>query len=92
VKGADGVEGLNSVFELARDLGRPRGDLYEIPVWEDGIMTIGNEIYLLWSTPNESNVVPENIDAIRSITSTETDWRKSVDETDKALGVVKSLY
>lgn len=92
VKGADGVEGLNSVFELARDLGRPRGDLYEIPVWEDGIMTIGNEVYLLWSTPNESNVVPENIDAIRSITSTETDWRKSVDETDKALGVVKSLY
>jgi len=47
VKGADGVEGLNSIFELARDLGRSRGDLYEIPVWEDGVMTIGDEIYLL---------------------------------------------
>lgn len=92
VKGADGVEGLNSIFELARDLGRPRGDLYEIPVWEDGIMTAGNEIYLVWSTPNESNVVPENVDAIRALTSTEVDWRKSVEETDRTLGVVKSLY
>jgi len=92
VRGTDGVEGLNSVFELARDLGRPRGDLYEIPVWEDGVMTLGNEVYLLWSTPNESNVIPENVDAIRAVASTEADWRKSVEQTDSALGVVKSLY
>jgi len=92
VRGADGVEGLNSVFELARDLGRPRGDLYEIPVWEDGIMVLGNEVYLMWSTPNESNVIPENIDAIRAVTSTEKYWRRSLEKTDKALGVVKKLY
>ena len=92
VKGADGVEGLNSIFELARDLGRSRGDLYEIPVWEDGIMTLGNEVYLLWSTPNESNVVPENVDAIRAVASAEADWRRSVQETDRALGVLKSFY
>jgi len=83
---------LNSIFELARDLGRSRGDLYEIPVWEDGIMTLGNEVYLLWSTPNESNVVPENVDAIRAVASAEADWRRSVQETDRALGVLKSFY
>ncbi|RLF15735.1 MAG: type II glyceraldehyde-3-phosphate dehydrogenase [Thermoprotei archaeon] len=92
VRGADGVDGLHAIFEIGRDTGRPRGDIYEIPVWEDGVMMIGDEVYLMWATPNESNVIPENVDAIRSLTQLEDDWRKSVELTDKALGVVKSLY
>ncbi|MCX8204691.1 MAG: type II glyceraldehyde-3-phosphate dehydrogenase [Candidatus Nezhaarchaeota archaeon] len=92
VKGADGVDGLHAIFELGRDTGRPRGDIYEIPVWEDGVMVLGDEVYMMWATPNESNVVPENIDAIRSLTELESDWRKSVELTDKSLGVVKELY
>ena len=92
VRGADGVDGLHAIFEIGRDTGRPRGDIYEIPVWEDGVMMIGDEVYLMWATPNESNVIPENIDAIRSLTELEEDWRRSVELTDRALGVVKSLY
>lgn len=55
-------------------------------------MALGDEVYLMWATPNESNVVPENIDAIRSLTQLESDWRRSVELTDKAMGIVKSLY
>jgi len=92
VRGADGVDGLYAIFEIGRDTGRPRGDIYEIPVWEDGVMVLGDEVYLMWACPNESNVIPENVDAIRSLTELETDWRRSVELTDKSLGVVKELY
>lgn len=94
VRGEDGVDGLSAVFEIARDLGRPRADLYEIPVWEDGISISedGYEVYLMWSTPNESNVIPENVDAIRAVTEIETDPAKSIAKTDETLGVIKKLY
>jgi glyceraldehyde-3-phosphate dehydrogenase (NAD(P)) len=92
VRGSDGIVALNSIFELGRDLGRPRGDLYEIPVWEESVKVNGNEIYLIWATPNESNVVPDNIDAIRALTKIETDGKKSVEKTDKALNILKKFY
>ncbi|MCD6279008.1 MAG: type II glyceraldehyde-3-phosphate dehydrogenase [Desulfurococcales archaeon] len=94
VSGEDGVEGLNSIFELARDIGRPRGDLYEIPVWIDSISVggEGREVYLMWATPNESNVIPENIDAVRAVKELEKDARRSIEKTDSSLGVLKKLY
>ncbi|MEM0504635.1 MAG: type II glyceraldehyde-3-phosphate dehydrogenase [Sulfolobales archaeon] len=94
VSGSDGVDGLNSIFEISRDLGRPRGDLYEIPVWFDSISTSpdGREAYLIWATPNESNVIPENVDAIRSITELEVRREDSMRKTDKTLNIVKKLY
>jgi len=93
VKGEDEVDGLNAIFEIGRDLGRPRGDIYEIPVWLDSITLIGsNEVCLIWATPNESNVVPENIDAIRALTELEREGKVSIEKTDKSLGVVKTFY
>ncbi|MEM0453279.1 MAG: type II glyceraldehyde-3-phosphate dehydrogenase [Sulfolobales archaeon] len=94
VNGSDGVEGLNSIFEISRDLGRPRGDLYEIPVWYDSISLSndGKEVYLIWATPNESNVIPENIDAVRAITEIESNRYNSIEKTDKALNIIKKLY
>lgn len=94
IRGKDGVDGLSVIFEIARDLGRPRADLYEIPVWEDSIHVSedGYEVYLMWATPNESNVIPENVDAVRAITEIEEDPMKSISKTDKALGVIKKLY
>ncbi len=92
VRGEDGVKGLNSIFELARDLGRERGDLYEIPVWEDALTVNNNEVYMMWATPNESNVVPENIDAIRAMMMITDNALESIRKTDKVLGIVKSLY
>ncbi|MEM1930657.1 MAG: type II glyceraldehyde-3-phosphate dehydrogenase [Sulfolobales archaeon] len=94
VSGEDGVDGLNAIFELSRDLGRPRGDLYEIPVWKDSVSVSrdGLEVYLIWATPNESNVIPENIDAIRAITELEREARASISKTDEYLGVLKRVY
>ncbi|MCS7099439.1 MAG: type II glyceraldehyde-3-phosphate dehydrogenase [Sulfolobales archaeon] len=94
VSGEDGVEGLNSIFEISRDLGRPRGDLYEIPVWRESVSTSsdGTEIYMMWATPNESNVVPENVDAIRAVTELEKEAKISISKTDSNLGVIKRIY
>lgn len=93
VSGEDGIVALNSIVELSRDLGRPRGDLYEIPVWEDSI-SVDNDgtVYMIWATPNESNVIPDNVDAIRALTEVESDWRESVKKTDNSLGVLSKLY
>ena len=35
----------------------------------------------------ESDVVPENVDAIRALTGSEADWRASVAQTDAAIAV-----
>lgn len=89
---ADGIAGLNSVFELSRDLNRDRGDLYEVPVWRDLMRIDGNEAYLIWATANESIVIPENIDAIRAVMMLESDGKKSIEKTDKSLKIEKILY
>ena len=85
IKKEDKVFGLNSLFELGRDLGRERGDIYEIPVWEESSKAEGDRVYMMWATPNESNVIPDNIDAIRALFGIEKE--KSLDKTDKSLGI-----
>ncbi len=93
VKAEDGVIGLGSIIEISRDIGLPRGDIYVVPVWEDFIKVIGgNELLISAAVPNENDVVPENVDAIRALMMTETDWRRSLEKTDKALRVPRVLY
>jgi glyceraldehyde-3-phosphate dehydrogenase (NAD(P)) len=64
VRASAGLAALNSVIELARDLGRPRGDLWEVAVWEDALSVQDGEIYLTSQVHNEAIVIPETIDAI----------------------------
>jgi glyceraldehyde-3-phosphate dehydrogenase (NAD(P)) len=92
VSGKDKVEALNTIFEIGRELGRPRGDIYEIPVWLESISIIHNDLTLIWATPEESNVIPENIDAIRALTGIEKNPKNSIDKTDRSLGVLKRFY
>ncbi len=89
VRADDGIVGQNSIAELMRDLGRPRGDLWEVAVWEDAIAVRpdGGEIYLVYHVPNEAIVIPETIDAIRAMTGLETDAARSIAKTDASLGV-----
>jgi len=89
VRADDGIVGQNSIVELMRDLGRPRGDLWEVAVWEDAIAVRpdGREIYLVYHVPNEAIVIPETIDAIRAMTRLETDAARSIAKTDASLGV-----
>ena len=89
VRADDGIAGQNSIVELMRDLGRPRGDLWEVAVWEDAIAVRpdGGEVYLVYHVPNEAIVVPETIDAIRAMTGLETDGARSIAKTDASLGI-----
>ncbi|MDP6985921.1 MAG: type II glyceraldehyde-3-phosphate dehydrogenase [Candidatus Thalassarchaeaceae archaeon] len=79
------------VMELARDIGRKWGDLHEIFVWQDGVKLDGNRLYYFQAIHQESDVIPENIDCIRAMMGTESDWKKSVSITDGAIDRYYSL-
>ena len=81
-----GIDGTGQLKEFAMDTGRPRGDLWENCIWEESIGIEGNDMYLFQSIHQESDVIPENIDAIRAITG----WagkEESMSMTDDRLGV-----
>lgn len=87
IRMADGLTALNTTVELMRDLGRPRGDMWEVAVWEDVLTVEGDEAYLTYQVYNEAIVVPETIDAIRALAGTVTDGATSIAMTDEALGM-----
>lgn len=89
IRAADGLQGLNSVIELMRDLGRPRADMWEVALWEDILSVEGDELYLVYQVHNESIVTPENIDAIRAMTEIERDPVRSIRMTDETLGITR---
>lgn len=91
VQVSQGVEGLNSVIEIARDLERPRNDLWEVAVWHDVTTLTDGDLHLVYQVHNEAIVVPENIDAIRALTGIEEDPMASIRKTDQALGITKDL-
>jgi glyceraldehyde-3-phosphate dehydrogenase (NAD(P)) len=83
----DGIVALNSTIELMKDLGRPRGDMWEVALWEDVLTVQGNELFYTYQVYNEAIVTPENIDAIRALVGTVTDGRESIRITDETLGM-----
>ena len=85
--GAEGVVSTAQIMEVARDLSRSRSDLYEIAVWEDGVHVVGTTLYYLQAVHQESDVVPENIDAIRAMLQLEKDAKASMAKTDASLGI-----
>ena len=87
VRASDGLVALNSVVELMRDLGRPRGDMWEVAVWEDALAADSSELYLTYQVHNESIVVPETIDCIRALSGIERAGAVSIAKTDAALGI-----
>ncbi|MFQ6059709.1 MAG: type II glyceraldehyde-3-phosphate dehydrogenase [Thermoplasmata archaeon] len=87
VSGEEGVKSTAQIMEMAKDLCRERGDLYEIAVWEDGVHVVGSKLYYYQAIHQESDVVPENVDAIRSMLEMEEDKLKSMERTDKFIGV-----
>ena len=91
VRAGDGLVALNSVIELMRDLKRPRNDLWEIAVWEDALASDGRELYLAFQVHNEAVTIPECIDAVRAMTGMEASAARSIEKTDRSLGIVKSF-
>lgn len=87
VKSKDGVKSTAQIMDLAREIGRTRGDMFEIVVWEDGIKVVGKTLYYYQAVNQESDVIPENIDCIRSMCKLEEDPAKSIAKTNKAMGI-----
>lgn len=78
------------IMEMARDLGRKRSDLFELAVWKNSVSVLnGNELFLMQAVHQESIVVPDNVDCIRAMMGLESDPMKSMEKTDRALGVRK---
>jgi glyceraldehyde-3-phosphate dehydrogenase (NAD(P)) len=89
VDSKEGIKSTAQVMEMARDMGRERGDLFEIAVWRDGVNVADGTLYYTQAIHQESDVVPENIDCIRAMCGLERDARKSVAKTNKAMGIKK---
>lgn len=87
IRMSDGIVALNSTIELMKDLGRPRGDMWEVALWEDVLTVQGNELYYTYQVDNQAIVIPENIDAIRALAGTVQDGQESMRITDQALGM-----
>ena len=87
VRTADGFLGNASLFRWARDLGNPRGDMYEIALWEESIVKSGDDIMFAINIPQESVVIPENIDAIRAAMKMQLTREEGTAETNKYLGM-----
>jgi glyceraldehyde-3-phosphate dehydrogenase (NAD(P)) len=85
----EGFKGNASFFRYARDLGNPRGDMYEIGLWEDSIVESGNDIVFAINIPQESVTIPETVDAIRAAMGMQKDRLAGVAETNKYLGMGK---
>ena len=91
IRMSDGLVALNSTIELMRDLGRPRGDMWEVAVWEDLVTVQGDELFLTYQVYNEAIVVPETIDAIRALSRSSPDASSSMHITDTTLGMLKDF-
>ena len=84
---AEGFKGNASLFRYARDLGNPRGDMYEIAVWEDTVIKSGRDIMFAINIPQEAVVIPENIDAIRAALNMHATADEAREATNKYLNM-----
>jgi glyceraldehyde-3-phosphate dehydrogenase (NAD(P)) len=91
IRASEGVVALNSTIEMMADLGRPRGDMWEVGLWEDSLTVKDNELFYNYQVYNQAIVVPETIDAIRALTAIEKDGLKSIARTDRSMGVVREF-
>lgn len=87
VRIADGFDTNTSLFNYARFLGHPRGDMYEVGLFEETVGLSGNDIMFAINIPQESVVIPETIDGIRAALEMQTDRLEAVGRTNEYLGM-----
>jgi glyceraldehyde-3-phosphate dehydrogenase (NAD(P)) len=80
------IDGAGKLKEFAHDVGRPRGDLWENCIWSESITVEGRDLYLFQAIHQESDVVPENVDAIRALRG-DADAAESMATTEESMGV-----
>lgn len=86
IKAGDGFSSTGKVHELMRDLERPRSDMPEAGVWEETVTTDGDTLYWMHMVHQESIVIPDNVDAIRSMFEME-DRDSSIQKTNEAMNI-----
>jgi len=82
-----GITSTAEIMEVARDIKRPRNDMWENCIWPESITVNENELYFFQAIHQESIVVLENVDAIRAMMELESEGAKSIEKTNKAIGV-----
>jgi glyceraldehyde-3-phosphate dehydrogenase (NAD(P)) len=87
VRIADGFNSNSSLFQYARYMEYPRGDMYEIGLWEEMVGLSGDDLVFAINIPQESVVVPETMDAVRAALEMQTDGAEAVALTDRYLGI-----
>ncbi|MBI4167527.1 MAG: type II glyceraldehyde-3-phosphate dehydrogenase [Candidatus Aenigmarchaeota archaeon] len=76
----------SDIIEKARDLGFARNDIFLVNLHANTIISDGNELSMVITVPQESIVVPENVDAIISMVDL-MDQKRSMELTEKILGL-----
>lgn len=86
VHGKDGLTSTAQVMDAAREAMGNRSDLYEIAIWGESIVVNDGRLSYIQAVHQESDVIPENVDAVRSMFEMQ-DREGSIDITDKSLGI-----
>jgi len=86
VSAGEGYDSTARLHEKMRDLHRARSDMEEAAVWEETVTVDDGTLYWIHMVHQESIVVPDNVDAIRSMFETE-DKETSIRMTNDALGI-----
>ena len=89
VRNAEHLRSTAEIMEFARDMGRLRGDMPEICVWQEAIgitSNAHNKLLYMQAVHQESDVIPENIDCIRAMTGFK-DGEKSIKITNGSFGI-----
>ncbi|HWB64240.1 MAG TPA: type II glyceraldehyde-3-phosphate dehydrogenase [Chitinophagales bacterium] len=89
LKASEGLKAMNETLELMSDLGRSRGDMYEVGLWTESLVVNGNELMFNYQVYNQAIVVPETVDAVRALTGIEKNGAASVAKTNKAMGIMQ---
>ena len=89
VEANSGLGSTAEIMECARDIGRPRSDLFEIAVWKESVNIKDGELFYMQAIHQESDVVPENVDCIRSMLEMEEDSNKSIEKTNNNMGILE---
>ncbi len=84
---SQGVDSTAKIMEWAKDRGNFRGDLNEIAVWKDGTQVKDGTLYYYQAIHQESDIIPENVDAIRSMMEMEEDKMKSIQLTNAGMSI-----
>jgi glyceraldehyde-3-phosphate dehydrogenase (NAD(P)) len=87
VRIADGFNTNTSLFNYARFLGHPRGDMFEVGLFEETVGMSGDDIMFAINIPQESVVIPETIDGVRAALGMQADRLEAVGLTNRYLGM-----